>query len=55
MAAVAGHEAEHGTSQANLQLIKNAKENPNSSNIYARERVPNIIKSNILWETYIKF
>jgi hypothetical protein len=54
IAAVAGHEAEHGTSQANLKLIKTARENSTKENIYAREFVPDIIKTNILWESYMK-
>ena len=55
MGAVAGHEIEHVVSQENRILTAVYKKNQTFSNYEARELMPNIIKTKILWETYLKF
>ncbi len=55
MGAVAGHEIEHVVSQENRILTAAYKKNQTFSNYEARELMPNIIKTKILWETYLKF
>ena len=54
IAAVVGHEAEHILSPENRKQYIEYKKNKSLDNLIATERVPNIIKTKILWESYIK-
>ena len=55
MGAVAGHEIEHIVSQVNRILTAAHKKNQTYSSYEARELMPNIIKTKILWEMYLRF